>query len=72
MEQGFEVELSGAGKILLKIIDSVEGIHGTRTFQDEEIIKLLDKMSHASVELEIGDSNEEPVKTKGASKNITC
>jgi len=69
--QGFEIELSGPGRILLKIIDSVGGIHGTRTFQDEEIIKLLDKMSHAAVELEIKESDDEPVKSKVRAKTVS-
>lgn len=69
--QGFEIELSGAGRILLKIIDSVGGIHGIRTFQDEEIIKLLDKMSHAAVESEIKEADDEPVKSKVRAKTVS-
>ena len=69
--RGFEIELSGAGRILLKIIDSVGGIHGIRTFQDEEIIKLLDKMSHAAVESEIKEADDEPVKSKVRAKTVS-
>lgn len=69
--QGFEIELSGPGRILLKIIDSVGGIHGTRIFQDEEMIKLLDKMSHAAVESEIKESDDEPVKSKVRAKTVS-
>jgi len=69
-EQGFDAELSGAGRILLKIIDSVGGIHGTRTFQNEEIIKLLNKMSHAAVESEIEESGEELTKSKVRAKTV--
>jgi len=69
-EHGFEVQLSGAGRILLKIIDSVGGIHGARTFQDEGIIKLLDKMSHAVVESEVGESGEDSVKSKVRAKTV--
>lgn len=69
--QGFEIELSGAGRILLKIIDSVGGLHGIRTFQDEEIIKLLDKMSHAAVESEIKEDDDELVKSKVRAKTVS-
>lgn len=67
-EQGFEFELSGAGRILLKIIDSVEGIHGARTFQSEELIKLLNDMSHAAVETEIDGSDD--IKSKVRAKTV--
>lgn len=69
-EHGFEVELSGAGRILLKIVDSVGGINGARSFQDKEIIELLDKMSHAAVELEVGQSDDQPVKSKVRAKTV--
>ena len=69
-EKGFEIELSGAGRILLKIIDSVGGIHGVRTFQNEEIIKLLNDMSHAAVESVVEGSDEEASKAKVRAKTV--
>jgi hypothetical protein len=69
-QNGFEIELSGAGRILLKIIDSVGGIHGVRTFLDEEIIRLLDNMSHAAVELEIEGSDQGASKSKVRAKTV--
>ncbi len=69
-EQGYDVELSGAGKILLKIIDSVEGIHGVRVFQNEEIVKLLNDMSHAAVETEVDYSIAGENKSKVRAKTV--
>jgi len=69
-EHGYDIELSGAGKILLKIIDSVEGLHGVRNFQDAKIIKLLNDMSHAAVETEIEDSSEGGGKSKVRAKTV--
>ncbi len=69
-QNGFKIELSGTGRILLKIIDSVGGIHGVRTFQNEEIIRLLDNMSHAAVETEKDDSDEEGGKSKVRAKTV--
>lgn len=69
-EFGFETDLSGPGRILLKIIDSVGGIHGARMFQDEEIIKLLNQMSHSAVELEIEESGIRPSKSKVRAKTV--
>jgi len=69
-EQGYDLELSGAGRILLKIVDSVGGIHGARAFQNEEIVKLLNDMSHAAVETEIEDSTEEEIKSKVRAKTV--
>jgi len=68
-EQGFEVGLSGPGRILLKIIDSVGGIHGARAFQSEEVIKLLNDMSHATVETEI-DGSSDDIKSKVRAKTV--
>ena len=68
-EQGFEVELSGAGRILLKIIDSVEGIYGTNIFRNEEIIKKLNDMSHTAVESEVEQSGDQP-KSKVRAKTL--
>ncbi|NQU77226.1 hypothetical protein HQ544_00860 [Candidatus Falkowbacteria bacterium] len=69
-ELGFEIELSGPGKILLKIIDSVGGIHGIWTFQKEEIIKLLNDMSHAAVESEVEGLGEGVSKSKVRGKTV--
>lgn len=69
-EKGYEIELSGAGQILLKIIDSVGGIQGVRTFQDEEIIILLNEMSHSAVEMVIEESGEQSKKTKVRAKTV--
>ncbi|HEC64356.1 MAG TPA: hypothetical protein ENI23_03585 [bacterium] len=63
-DQGFDIELSGAGRILLKIIDSVGDIRNTRIFQDAKIIKQLNKMSHAAVASEIENSGKEQPKSK--------
>jgi len=67
---GYDVELSGAGMILLKLINSVGGIRGVRVFQNEEIVKLLNDMSHAFVEIEVNDSLVEDNKSKVRAKTI--
>jgi len=69
-EQGYDIDLSGAGRILLKIIDSVGGIHGARAFQDEEIVKLLNDMSHAAVETEVEGPAEGEIKSKVRAKTV--
>jgi len=70
-ENGYDVELSGSGRILLKIIDSVEGIHGAGTFQSEEILKLLNDMSHAKAETEIDDLSVEESTSKVRAKTVS-
>lgn len=69
-EQGFSIALSSPGRILLKIIESVDGLHGVRIFQDEELIKLINKMSHSAVEIEIEDIHEQLSKSKVRAKTV--
>lgn len=70
-ERGFEVALSGAGRILLKMVQSVNGIYGTQVFQHEEIIQLLNNMSHNAIEIEIEKETEDLSKSKVRAKTVS-
>lgn len=70
-ERGFQMSLSSAGRILLKMIQSVGGISATRSFQDENIINLLNQMSHSMAEVEIDGQTEGLSKSKVRAKTVS-
>lgn len=59
-EKGFSYELSSAGRILLKMIQSVSGFFGISSLKHKAVIELLNKMSHNAVEIEVGIDGDLP------------
>lgn len=49
-EKGFEIELSGAGKIAAEVIETLGGLHSTHLLAHEELIKMFGDMAHARFE----------------------
>lgn len=69
-ERGLEIQLSSSGKLALKIIKSVRGLNGIRTIQNEEIISLLNRMSHNAIEVELDTPLELSSKSKVRAKTM--
>jgi hypothetical protein len=52
---GCTAELSSNGRITTQLIDSVGGLRGVAVIGNQEVIRLLDKMAHGQVEVEVED-----------------
>jgi hypothetical protein len=50
---GFTAELSSSGRIAKQIIEAIGGLRGAQMLANEDLLKLLNKMAHGDVEIEI-------------------
>lgn len=50
---GLKAELSSSGRIADQVIQSLGGLRGTQILANEELLRLLNKMAHGDVEIEV-------------------
>jgi hypothetical protein len=54
---GFTAELSSSGRIASQVIEAIGGLRGAQLLADEDLLRLLNKMAHGDVEIEIDADN---------------
>ncbi len=66
---GFQLSLSPAGRVCEQIIASFGSLMATRTIlESKDLLRMLDRMAHEDLEVEIEDPSDDPMKRKKVRK----
>ena len=68
--RGFELDLSGAGRVARQLIHALDGPGGSYSIAHEEIVKLLNDMASGQVVSEVEDASDHGTRSKVRSKII--
>jgi len=68
---GFKVELSGAGRVATQLIRTIGGVWGAGVIACPDLLRLLDKMAHGSVEFPADDNGSKSGKPRVRGRSVS-